>query len=136
MGSCVCQEPRARQAAHHPCGAENRQSLAGRWLQTSLRALQMPRLSDPTCITCLQSGHPDWPAWETPLGNASHLGGSHHELSAVLGTSPSPTPLSHVLSALPEPCFKRDQLEATGKPTRSFLPPCKVELAQEAATRS
>lgn len=92
----------------------------------------MPRLSEPTCITCLQSGHPDLPAWEAPLGDTSRLGGSHHELSAVSGPSPSPNSLSHMFSALPERCFKRDQLEAAGKPTRSILPPRKVELAQEA----
>lgn len=92
----------------------------------SLRALQIPRLSEPTCITCLQSGRPDWPAWETPLGDTSHLAGGHHELSAVLRTSPSPAPLSHALSALPEPCCKRDRAETAGKPTWSSLPPCKV----------
>lgn len=68
----------------------------------------------------------------TPQGETSRLGGSHHESSAVSGPSPSPNPLSHMFSALPEHCFKRDQLEAAGKPTRSVLPPRKVELAQEA----
>lgn len=81
--------------------------------------------NEPICITCLQSGHPKWPIWETPRGKTSHLGGSHHHLSAVPGTSPSPTPLSRVL-------FNWSQQENPLGPSY----PCKVKLAQEVDTRS
>lgn len=61
--------------------------------------------------------------WENPLDDTSHLGGAHHELSAVSGTCPCLTLTLQNISVLPELGVRKDHHKAAGKPTGSFLPP-------------
>lgn len=116
-GSCVCQGPRARQAARHLGDAESRLSLAGRWLadipQGSPKA-QVTKARLPCSLDTQTSppGKLHWVMLHTRVGAT---------MSCQQFRQFSPAPFSQALSSLPQPCFKRDRQQANPL-SPSYLP--------------